>query len=79
MTLSEGSSSGCQRTPRTKSPPADSIASMLSSSVAQALADRESGISIDALVMMGLDCQALGACGGRGKGARLEPHLMLGP
>ena len=45
MTRSSGSSSGCQRTPRTKPPSSDSIASTLSSSVAHALADSESGIS----------------------------------
>ena len=44
MTLSSRSSSGCQRTPSTNSPSEDSIASTLSSSVAQALAVRLSGI-----------------------------------
>ena len=54
MTRSSGSSSGCQRTPRTKSLSADSIASTLSSSVAQAVAARTLGDLIHPLVVVAL-------------------------
>ena len=79
MTLSSGSSSGCQRTPRTKSPSADSIASTLSSSVAQALASRFSGIVSTPWWwwLLTVSRSVPAALAARESG--LDPHVVLGP
>ena len=61
ITRSAGSSSGCQSTPRTKPSSTDSIASTLSSSVAHAVADSESAIRVDPLVMVALHGELIGA------------------